>query len=74
MGELHLEIIEHRLRDEFKVDARVGKPRVTYREAITQTQRGEGSVDRTIGGKDVYAKVEVGSKVDQARHGEEDSP
>jgi elongation factor G len=59
MGELHLEIIEHRLRDEFKVDARVGKPRVAYREAITKTQRGEGSVDRTIGGKDVYAKVEV---------------
>ncbi|MCH2105769.1 MAG: elongation factor G [Planctomycetes bacterium] len=59
MGELHLEIIEHRLRDEFKVDARVGKPRVAYREAITQTSKGEASVDRVIGGKDVYAKVAV---------------
>ncbi len=59
MGELHIEIIEHRLRDEFKVDARVGKPRVAYREAITEESRGEGSVDRTIGGKEVWAKVTV---------------
>jgi len=59
MGELHLEVIEHRLRDEFKVDARVGQPRVAYREAITKSQVGEGRVDRTIGGKDIFALVAV---------------
>lgn len=59
MGELHLEVLEHRLRDEFRVDARVGEPRVAYREAITKTQRGKGSVDRTIGGKDVFAQIMV---------------
>jgi elongation factor G len=57
MGELHLEVIEHRLRDEFRVNARVGQPRVAYREAVTKSHNGEASVDRTIGGKDVYARV-----------------
>ena len=63
MGELHLEVIEHRLRDEFKVDARVGQPRVAYREAITKSQVGEGRVDRTIGGKDIFARVDRKSGV-----------
>ena len=40
MGELHLEIIVDRLMREFKVDARVGKPQVAYRETITD--RGPG--------------------------------
>ena len=66
MGELHLEVVEHRLRDEFHVDARVGKPRVAYREAITKTQRGTGNVDRTIGGKDVYARITVEASPAQA--------
>ena len=39
MGELHLEIIVDRLLREFKVDARVGIPEVTYRETITRSSR-----------------------------------
>merc|ERR1712060_909187 len=38
MGELHLEIIVDRLKREFKVDAAVGAPQVSYRETITQKQ------------------------------------
>ena len=36
MGELHLEIIVDRLKREFKVDANIGKPQVSYRETISQ--------------------------------------
>ncbi len=36
MGELHLEIIVDRLKREFKVEANVGKPQVSYRETITK--------------------------------------
>ena len=41
MGELHLEILVDRLRREFKVDARVGRLQVAYRETITQASRAE---------------------------------
>ncbi len=44
MGELHLEVLVDRLKREFKVDARVGKPRVSYRETIT----GSGTGRRTF--------------------------
>ena len=44
MGELHLEIIVDRLMREFKVDARVGKPQVAYRETITEECQGRGEI------------------------------
>ena len=59
MGELHLEVVEHRLRDEFKVEPHVGEPRVAYREAIVEAGRGSGQVDRQLGGKDVFGGVEL---------------
>jgi len=59
MGELHLEVIEHRLRDEFKVEPHVGQPRVAYREAIVGIGRGVGRVDRQLGGKDIFGAVEL---------------
>jgi elongation factor G len=59
MGELHLEVVLHRLKDEFKVDARVGKPRVSYREAITGSGRASALVDRALGGKEVFGGLEV---------------
>jgi elongation factor G len=37
MGELHLEVLQHRIRDEYKVDAVVGKPKVSYRETVSKT-------------------------------------
>ena len=42
MGELHLEILVDRLRREFKVDAKVGRLQVAYRETVTQAARAEG--------------------------------
>jgi len=50
MGELHLEILADRLMREFSVKGRVSRPRVSYRETITSSARGEGIFDRQIGG------------------------
>lgn len=54
MGELHLEIIVDRLLREFKVDARVGVPEVSYRETITKTVEGEGKFIKQTGGRGQY--------------------
>ncbi len=54
MGELHLEIIVDRLLREFKVEATVGKPQVSYREAIKKAVRCEGKFIRQSGGKGQY--------------------
>ena len=59
MGELHLEIIEHRLTNEFHLELRVGEPRVAYREAVTGEGRSTAEVDRPIGGKEAFARVTV---------------
>ena len=59
MGELHLEIIVDRLIREFKVECRVGKPQVAYRETITKTVRTEGSYVHQLGGHGQFAKVTV---------------
>jgi elongation factor G len=57
MGELHLEIIVDRLMREFKVDARVGKPQVAYRETITSEATAEGKFVRQSGGRGQYGHV-----------------
>lgn len=54
MGELHLEIIVDRLLREFKVEANIGKPQVSYRETITKSAVGEGKYVRQSGGKGQY--------------------
>ncbi|GIV81020.1 MAG: hypothetical protein KatS3mg051_0374 [Anaerolineae bacterium] len=54
MGELHLEVLVDRLFREFNVDARVGRPRVAYRETITRRARGEGRFCRQTGGSGQY--------------------
>jgi len=54
MGELHLEIIVDRLMREFKVDARVGKPQVAYRETVSAEARAEGKFIRQTGGRGQY--------------------
>lgn len=59
MGELHLEIIEHRLKGEFELDLQVGQPRVAYRECLTISGESDGEVDRVIGGQAAYARVRV---------------
>ncbi len=59
MGELHLEIKEHRLQEDFRLQVRVGRPRVAYREAPSTAGRGAGRVDRTLGGTRVFGAVEL---------------
>ena len=57
MGELHLEVLEDRIRREFNVKASVGIPRVAYREAITASVRSEGRFIRQSGGRGQYGHV-----------------
>jgi elongation factor G len=57
MGELHLEIIIDRLLREFKVEALIGEPEVSYRETIRQSSRVEGKHIRQSGGHGQYGHV-----------------
>ena len=59
MGELHLEIIVDRLKREFKVEAKSGKPQISYRESITKEARGIGKFVRQSGGRGQYGHVEI---------------
>jgi len=57
MGELHLEIIVHRLQREFNVQANVGRPQVAYRETITKQVKAEGRFIKQTGGRGQYGHV-----------------
>jgi elongation factor G len=59
MGELHLEILKNRLLSNFKVDARVGQPRVAYKQTIAAVGEGEAEFRRTIAGKNLFARVRL---------------
>ena len=59
MGELHLEVILNRLLSEFKVGAKVGKPRVAYKETITIPVKAEGRFVRQTGGHGQYGHVNI---------------
>ncbi|MBX9062482.1 elongation factor G, partial [Enterococcus faecium] len=57
MGELHLDIIVDRMRREFKVEANVGAPQVSYRETFRAGTQAEGKFVRQSGGKGQYGHV-----------------
>ena len=57
MGELHLDIIVDRLKREFKVEANVSQPQVSYRETITTEAEIEGKFVRQSGGRGQYGHV-----------------
>ena len=59
MGELHLEILEHKLVRERGVNVRVGKPKVAYKEAITTSVQAEGKFIRQTGGRGQYGHVVI---------------
>jgi elongation factor G len=59
MGELHLEVLQHRLIRTMKVDVRVGKPKVAYKEAITTTSEARGKFVRQTGGHGQFGDVIV---------------
>ncbi len=54
MGELHLDIIVDRMFREYKVEANVGRPQVSYRETITKSSKAEGKFVRQTGGHGQY--------------------
>lgn len=57
MGELHLDIIVDRMKREFKVDANVGAPQVSYRETFKQQAEAEGKYIKQSGGRGQYGHV-----------------
>jgi elongation factor G len=59
VGELHLDIIVDRLKREFSVQTRVGKPQVAYRETVLRSAIHEYEFERQIGTKNQYARVKV---------------
>ncbi len=68
MGELHLEIIVDRLLNEFKANANVGKPQVSYKETISAVAEGEGKFDHDSGAKGQYGHVVL--KVESLERGD----
>jgi elongation factor G len=71
MGELHLEVICHRLERDFHIPVRIGKPRVAYREAITKAAEAEGRFIRQTGGRGHFAIVKLRVEPFEPRPGEE---
>jgi elongation factor G len=59
MGELHLEIIVDRLKREFKVDANIGKPQVSYKETIRKKVRQESKFVKQSGGRGQFGHVVI---------------
>ena len=57
MGELHLDVLVDRMRREFKVEANVGAPQVSYRETFRAATEAEGKFVRQSGGKGQYGHV-----------------
>jgi len=59
MGELHLEILTRRLKEEFDVEALVGKPSVTYKETLQSDSDIDEEFAKQTGGRGQYARVKV---------------
>lgn len=59
MGELHLEINTNRIRNEFNIEARYGKPRVAFRETLNNPCFVTGIFDKTIGDSEFYSEVDI---------------
>jgi len=66
MGELHLEVIVKRLMTDMGVDVNVGRPRVSYRETVTQACEAEGRFIRQTGGRNHFAIVRL--RLEPLRH------
>ncbi len=60
MGELHLEITRNRLLDDYNLNVKVHKPRVSYRETVRKKSEAEGEFHRATQGDSHYARVKIG--------------
>lgn len=59
MGELHLEIIQHRIKNDFKIETRLGNPSIAYRETITINNSKEVEVSKIIKGNNNHFKISL---------------
>jgi elongation factor G len=59
MGELHLEVIKHRLLRDYRLNVRVHKPRVSYRESIQKAVEVLGECHRTLSGQSHFARLTI---------------
>lgn len=57
MGELHLEVLKERMRREFKLDVKMGKPRVAYKETVTKAAMAEEIYSKPVSGKNQFAHI-----------------
>lgn len=71
MGELHLEIIVDRLMREFKVEANVGAPQVSYKETIRKSANVDHKYSRQSGGKGQYGHVKIIAEPNESGKGYE---
>ena len=62
MGELHLEVIRHRLEREFNLHCRVHKPRVSYKETLAKSVRVRGESNRLVAGQTLEATVALAAE------------
>ena len=59
MGELHLEVIKHRLLRDFNLNVRVHKPRVSYRETVKNAVETTGECNQPLAGQTLFARVKI---------------
>lgn len=59
MGELHIDVLATRMKDDFKVEARIGAPQVTYRESIGEKATHTETFSRVLGGKENTAQITI---------------
>jgi len=59
MGELHLDVIKHRLTRDFNLNVKFYKPRVNYRETIGSSSTVTGQCNKQIGAVQMFARVKV---------------
>jgi len=71
MGELHLEILRHKLIRDMKIGVRVGRPRVAYKETITRQVQGEGKFIKQTGGRGQYGHAIISLEPYKPEPGEE---
>ena len=70
MGELHLEIVHHKLARDLGLDVRVGRPRVAYKETVLGSAEAEGRFIRQTGGRGQYGVVSLRVEAHQPGPGE----
>ncbi|HEX5443857.1 MAG TPA: elongation factor G, partial [Pirellulales bacterium] len=59
MGELHLEVIKHRLLRDFNLNVKVKKPQVSYRETVKNAVQATGECNQMVAGQQLFARVKI---------------